>query len=186
MLVDGLTISAGGGIEIRMLDDRRGIEFPQAPLQGDLWELTEHVGLNPKGIYEFTGSEWVLRNPHISALSFDVSGSVFGAPVAGDRVMFFASPRSFSIEASLAGAIAAALTAPAYIQDYSVAVSRNGNLLPLGTIRFEAGSYLGRFIPSSSATFNVYRGDILMVFAPFDVDPDFTDISFTICGHLSI
>lgn len=186
MLVDGLTIAAGGGIEIRMLDDRRGPELPVSAAQGDLWELTEYVGNNPKGIYEYANGIWVLRNPSISALSFDVSGSVIGTPNPGDRVMFFVTPRTFEIEASLAGGIAAALTPPTMVQDFEVQISRNGELINVGYIRFDAESYNGYFLPASSAPIKVLRGDALLVFAPFNVDPGLSDISFTICGHLSV
>ena len=186
MLVDGLTISAGGGLQIRMLDDaRRGPVLPTSPSFGDLWELTEYEGMNPPGIYEFVDS-WALRNPSISALSFDVSGSVFGTPNAGDRVMFFVSPRTFEVEASLAGAIAASLTAPTITQEFQVSISRNEMLTNIGLIRFDPYTTTGYFIPAQSSPVKVLRGDILMVFAPFDVDPTFADISFTICGHLTV
>ena len=190
MIVDGITIAAGGGINIRMIDDRRGPELPGSGGLGDLWELTEEQGVNVPGIYEYSTFGWTLRNPSISVLAFDVSGSVYGRPNPSDKVMMFVTPRTFTIQASYAGALAQALTPPASQQDFAINVTRaghnDGSLEPIGVIRFEPGSSTGYYIPSTSAAIKINRGDMIVVFAPSAVDPFLEDVSFTICGHLSV
>lgn len=190
MITDGLTIAAGGGISIKMMDDRRGPTLPPSGGLGDLWELTEEVGIDIPGIYEYSVYGWTLRNPSSNALSFDISGTVYGKPNAGDKVMMFVTPRSFTIQASYAGALAQALTPPEVQQDFTVNITRAstaaGSLETIGVIRFEAGVSSGVFISSTSAAIKINRGDMIVVFAPFSIDPFIEDISFTICGHLSV
>lgn len=187
MLIDGITLAAGSGLSIMMLDDaRRGPEFPQSADVTDLWELTEAAGDNTTGIYEFTTTGWVLRNPSRSLLSYDISGTVFGKPEANARVMFFVSPQTFYIQGSLAGALARALQAPTVRQDFPINILRGNTLVPVGIMRFEENTELGVFVPNSSEPLRVLRGDTIVVLAPDVVDELIADISFTLCGHISV
>lgn len=185
MLTDGLTVSAGGGIKVRMLDDRKGPQLPDTADIGDLWELTEDVS-GAVGIYEYSESGWTLRNPSESIISYDVSGTILGSPNPGDRVMMFVAPRTFYVNNSLAGAVAVALSAGQIAQDMEVSIVRNEVTIPMGIIRFAANETRGTFIPYSTGAFQILRYDALLVFAPFDVDPSFADISFTICGYIAV
>ena len=185
MIADGLTLAAGSGLGIQMLDAaRRGPAFPLDAVLGDLWELTEQSGNQPPGIYEYS-TRWTLRSPQYSVLSYDLSGTVFGSPEPSARVLFFVAPRSFSIQGSLAGAIAKALTPPTMTQDFTIMRNRNGVTDFIGTIRFTDGNDVGEFITGSPADIPVLRGDSIVVLAPDSVDPVMTDISFTLCGFIS-
>lgn len=183
MLIDGLQIAAGSGFLIKMLDDsRRGPAFPENPTPGDLWELTESV---TAGIYEFQ-TQWILRNPALSALSYDLSGTVFGKPEPSAKVLYYVASRSFYIQGALAGAIAYSLQAPAVAQDFPITVTRNQQPMFIGTMHFDAYSEKGQFNPSSQEPIRVQRGDVIIITAPDVVDELMADISFTLCGYLSI
>lgn len=185
MIADGLTLAAGSGLGIQMLDDdRRGPAFPTNAVANELWELTAQLGTQPPGIYEFS-TVWTLRSPHYSVLSYDLSGTVFGSPNPGARVMFFVAPRSFKLQGSLAGAIAKALSPPASTQEFTIVHMHDGSQEFVGTIRFTDGNDTGEFIPGSQIDIQVLRGDALVVLAPDSVDPAMTDISFTLCGFIS-
>lgn len=185
MKADGLTLAAGAGFEIQMLDDaRRGSAFPQGT-PGALWELTEAVGNNQPGIYEFTTS-WILRNPAYSALTYDLSGTVLGRPDPGAKVLYVVVPRTFYIQGAMAGAIARALQAPSTQQDFAVNVLRGNQQINVGIIRFSDGVEMGEFIPSSANPIQVQRGDAVLILAPDLVDQNIADISMTLCGYLSV
>lgn len=185
MLADGITLAAGSGLGVQMLDaERRGPAFPLDAVPGTLWELTEQSGNFPAGIYEFNTS-WTLRSPQYSVLSYDLSGTVFGSPEPSARVLFFVAPRSFTIQGSLAGAIAKALSPPTMTQDFTIMRNRNGASSFIGTIRFTDGNDTGEFISASPVDIPVLRGDSIVVLAPDSVDPVMTDISFTLCGFIS-
>lgn len=187
MIVDGITIAAGGGIKVQMIDGRRGTTLPGTASVGDLWELTELQGQNVPGVYEYSAQGWILRNPQHNVLTYDVSGTVFGKPNAGDRVLMFVTPRTFEIEASYAGALASILTPPSIVQDYVVNVMRAQTYDTIGVIRFNPGETRGEFIPTYyNTSVKVYRGETLIVIAPFEIDPYAEDVSFTICGTLSV
>jgi len=183
MLIDGLTVAAGSGFQIKMLDDtRRGPAFPDTPNTGDLWELTDSVNA---GVYEYQ-TQWILRNPAFSALSYDLSGTVFGKPEPSAKIMYYVASRTFYIQGALAGALAYALQAPALAQDFPITLTRNQSPMYIGTIHFDAFSEKGQFNPASQEPIRVQRGDIIMITAPDVVDELMADISFTLCGYLSI
>lgn len=185
MIADGLTLAAGSGLGIQMLDaDRRGPAFPPSAVANELWELTAPLGNQPAGIYEYFTS-WTLRSPQYSVLSYDLSGTVFGSPNPGARVMFFVAPRSFTLQGSLSGAIAKALSPSTSLQEFSIVHMHNGVSDFVGVIRFTDGNDTGEFVPNSPSDIKVLRGDALIVLAPDSVDPALTDISFTLCGFIS-
>lgn len=185
MKTDGLTLAAGAGFEIQMLDDaRRGASFPIGT-QGALWELTEAVGLNQPGIYEFQDS-WVLRNPAYSALTYDLSGTILGRPDPGAKVLYVVASRTFFIQGAMAGAIARALQAPGSVQDFTVNVLRGNQQISVGVIRFNDGMEMAEFLPSSPNPVQVLRGDAVIILAPDVVDQNIADISMTLCGYLSV
>lgn len=184
MIADGLTLIAGGGLSLRLPDDLRGPELPSTGIMGDLFEV-ESSPYAHGGIYEYTFGGWVLRNPQNQLLTYDIAGAVFGTPNPGEKVLMFSVPRSFKLLGDASTVIAVSLNAPDREHDFEVAVSRDGSLNSVGIIRFSAGATVGEFIANTSI-FDVYRGDVLMVFSPFDIDPLFTDITFTISGYLSI
>lgn len=187
MLADGLTLAAGAGLSIQMLDDsRRGPEFPSSPTDNMLWELTVQIDNQVPGIYEYTRNAWVLRNPSSGAIAYDVSGTVFGRPDPGVKVMMFASPRAFAFQGSLAGAIGRSSGIPSTRQDFIVNISRATGPEGVGILRFEAGSDEAVFIPNSYEPIQVHRKDIIVVFAPDTIDEYLADVSFTICGYLSV
>lgn len=186
MLTDGLTLSAGGGLNIRMLDDaRRGPEFP-AGAEGDLWELTEVQGQLSTGVYEYASGAWVLRNPSLSALTYDLSGTVLGKPDPGAKVLYVVAARTFFVNAAAAGAIAYAMQPPGETQDFAVTILRGDVPINLGYIRFEAGQTSGQLIASGSEPMRIQRGDAVTIVAPDVLDLDIADISFTICGYLAV
>lgn len=185
MLVDGITLAVGSGLGIQMLDDaRRGAAFPDSPVTGQLWELTQAVGQKQPGIYEFTSS-WNLRSPQYSLLSYDISGTVFGSPESSARVLFFVAPRTFSLQGGFAGAIAKALTPGTSNQDYTIAHTHGGVTDYIGIIRFKDGDDTAEINGTSVADIVVHRGDVLVVLAPDAVDPVLADISITLCGFIS-
>lgn len=185
MIVDGLILAAGSGFGIQMLDDaRRGAAFPQEPVTGDLWELTAQFNKDVPGIYEYSGV-WVLRSPAFSVLSYDVSGTVFGQPDPGAKVLFFVSPRSFKLQGTFAGAMAKALMPASSVQDFSIILTRGTQTQFLGVIRFEDGSDTGQFVVDLPQDVQVLRGDTLLVLAPDQVDASLADISITLCGFIS-
>lgn len=186
MLSDGLTLAAGAGMGIQMLDDaRRGTDFP-AGTQGDLWELTEQAGQFGPGIYEFFDGLWVLRNPAYSALSYDISGTVLGRPDSAAKVLYIVAARTFYIQAAAAGAVAYAMQAPDVEQDFSIIIQRGQQVIPVGSVRFSPGVEQGVFFPSSNDPIRVQRSDALLIFAPDIVDQVIADISFTLCGYLAV
>lgn len=185
MIADGITLAAGSGFGVQMLDDtRRGAAFPSTPASGDLWELTVQVGNNVAGIYQY-GTAWVLRSPQYSLLSYDVSGTILGTPDAQAKVLFFVAPRAFTIQGSFAGAIAKALQASTSDQDFTIVLTRNGQPTYLGVIRFTDGNDTGMFIANIPQDVQVMRGDTLVVLAPDLVDVSLADISITLCGFIS-
>lgn len=185
MLIDGITLAAGSGLGIQMLDDaRQGVAFPDSPVAGQLWELTQVAGTAQPGIYEFS-TEWSLRSPQYSMLSYDISGTVFGSPDAEARVLFFVAPRSFKIQGGFAGAIAKALSSGSSTQDYAIAHTHNEVTTFIGIIRFKDGDDTAEFIGYSAADVLVQRGDTIVVLAPSLVDPVLADISITLCGFIS-
>lgn len=186
MLVDGLTIAAGGGIEIRMLDARRGPAFPASAAQGDLWELTQQSGNDGPGIYEFFNGSWILRNPAFSALSYDLSGTVLGRPDPGAKVLYYVAARTFYIQAAMAGAVAHALQPSSTEQVYTVLVTRGLETIVIGSFTFSQGVEAGVFTPTSLEPIRIQRGDVILVIAPNVVDQTLADISFTLCGYLSV
>lgn len=186
MLSDGLTLAAGSGLSIRMLsEDRRGPGFPLSPVAGDLWELTADSEPYPEGVYEFT-TLWTLRTPKANVLSYDISGTVFGSPEASAKVMFIVAARSFKIQGGFAGSIARTLNVSAVQQDFTINIQRDTGLTTVGTIRFAPGTENATFIPASNDPVTVQRGDAVVVVAPDTVDQYIADISFTLCGFLSV
>ena len=183
MITDGLTVLAGSGISLKLLGDRTGSELPVEGAEGDLFELISSPTAHG-GIYEYTATEgWVLRNPLNQLLTYDISGTVFGSPNPGDKVLMFAAPRSFDLLGDMATATAVCLNPADRTQVLDVSILRNEVQHTVGSIQFEAGKTRGVYVPNAS-NFPVFRGDMLIVFAPFDVDPLFSDISFTISGYL--
>lgn len=186
MLTDGLTLAAGAGMGIQMLDDaRRGADFP-AGAQGDLWELTEQVGAQGPGIYEFFDGSWVLRNPAYSVLSYDLSGTVLGRPDPAAKILYIVAARTFYIQGAMAGAVAYAMQAPDVQQDFPISLLRGQQAISIGYIRFVPGVEKGQFFPSSNDPIRIQRGDAVLVFAPDVVDQVIADISFTLCGYLAV
>lgn len=187
MLVDGITLAAGSGLGIQMLDDsRRGPQFPSLPANGSLWELTQAVGNQPAGIYEYSRSIWSLRSPQYSLLTYDLSGTVFGSPEAGQRVMLFVAPRSFVIQGGFAGAIAKALQPSTSTQEFSIVhTPEDGSANFVGTIVFQDGNDTAEFQSNSMDDILVKRGETIVVFAPQTTDPALADISITLCGFIS-
>ena len=184
MIVDGLKLIAGGDMVLTLTGDRKGDTFPDAPQLGDLFEM-ETNAWQFGGIFEFTERGWVLRNPLSQLLTYDISGTVFGSPEPGAKVIMFSPPRTLKFIAHESTALGSAVNAPEWEHDFEVVFQRDGALTGIGIIRFEAGSTSATFIPTSAVT-EVRRGDLLMVFAPYDVDPMFADISLTLTGVLSI
>lgn len=186
MLTDGLTLAAGSGLGIKMLDDaRRGSAFP-AGANGDLWELTQQSGNNGPGIYEFFNGSWILRNPAFSALSYDLSGTVLGRPDPGAKVLYSVAARTFYIQAAMAGAVAHALQPSSTEQVYTVLVTRGLETIAIGSFTFSQGAEAGVFTPASSEPIRIQRGDVILVTAPDVIDQNLADISFTLCGYLSV
>ena len=186
MLTDGLTLAAGSGLGIKMLDDaRRGSAFP-AGVNGALWELTQQSGNDGPGIYEFTNGSWTLRNPSFSALSYDLSGTVLGRPDPGAKVLYSVAARTFYIQAAMAGAVAHALQSGSTEQVYTVLITRALETIVVGSFTFTPGVEAGVFTPASSEPIRVQRGDIILVTAPDVIDQNLADISFTLCGYLSV
>jgi hypothetical protein len=185
MIADGLILAAGSGFGIQMLDDaRRGAAFPEQSNLGDLWELTVQVGQDVPGIYQMFDI-WTLRSPAFSVLSYDVSGTVFGQPDPGAKVLFFVSPRAFKLQGTFAGAMAKALMPASSTQDFSIILTRGQQTQFLGVIRFEDGSDTGQFVVDLPQDVQVLRGDTLLVLAPDQVDASLADISITLCGFIS-
>lgn len=187
MLSDGLTLAAGSGLGIQMLDDaRRGSQFPANPVDGTLWELTQAALGQPLGIYESNQGLWTLRSPQYSLLSYDLSGTVFGSPEAGQRVMLFVAPRSFVIQGGFAGAIAKALQPSTSTQEFSIVhTPEDGSANFIGTIAFHDGNDTAEFQSTSMNDILVKRGETIVVFAPTTTDPALADISITLCGFIS-
>ncbi len=186
MLSDGMTLAAGAGLSIAMLDDtRRGNVFPSGASNGDLWELTEQLEAFGPGSYEYQ-NRWVLRNPAVSALTYDISGTVLGRPDNAAKILYIVAARTFYIQGAMAGAIARALVAPDTEQDFSVSILRGNEFVGVGSIHFEPGIENGEFRPLSQLDIRVQRGDVLNVIAPDVVDQSIADISFTICGYLAV
>jgi len=188
MLTDGLTIAAGSGLGIEMLDEaRRGTQFPQVPTDGALWELTQAAGNQGPGIYEFTRNVWTLRSPQYSLLSYDLSGTVFGSPEANQRVMLFVAPRSFVIQGGFAGAIAKALQPSTSTQEFSIVhTPEDGSANFIGNIVFSDGNDTAEFQSNSMDDILIKRGETIVVFAPQTTDPALADISITLCGFISV
>lgn len=187
MLVDGITLAAGSGMGIQMLDDaRRGSPLPIGPADGALWELTQATVNQPLGIYEATQGTWKLRSPQYSLLSYDLSGTVFGSPEAGQRVMLFVAPRAFVIQGSFAGAIAKALQPSTSTQEFSIVhTPEDGSANFVGTIVFSDGNDTAEFQSNSTDDIHVKRGETIVIFAPQTTDPALADISITLCGFIS-
>lgn len=187
MLSDGLTLAAGSGLGIQMLDDaRRGAAFPLMPADGALWELTQVVGTQGPGIYEYSRNIWTLRSPQYSLLTYDLSGTVFGSPEAGQRVMLFVAPRSFVIQGGFAGAIAKALQPSTSTQEFSIVhTPEDGSANFIGNIVFQDGNDTAEFQSNSMDDILVKRGETIVVFAPQTTDPALADISITLCGFIS-
>lgn len=186
MLTDGLILAAGAGLGIKMLDDaRRGNTFP-AGSNGDLWELTQQSGNDGPGVYEFFNGSWVLRNPSLSALSYDLSGTVLGRPDPGAKVLYSVAARTFFIQGAMAGAVARALQPGSTEQVYTVLITRELETIVVGSFTFAPGVEAGVFSPASSEPIRVQRGDIILVTAPDVIDQNLADISFTLCGYLSV
>ena len=185
MRIDGLRLMAGGGLRLELDESRRGAELPSNASYGDLFQ-TEDSPTAFGGIYEYVvPGKWVLRNPQSQLMTYDISGTVFGTPEPSDKVLMFAPARTFKILAHESCVTGVSLMAPQWDHDFEIVVQRDGQLQGVGYLRFAEGSQVGEFIPSESV-FEVRRGDMLVVFAPYDIDQQFADISITISGILSI
>lgn len=187
MLVDGITLVAGSGLGVRLLDDaRRGLELPIGQQSnGDLFELTHNSGENISGVYEYQNNRWSLRTPHYSLLSYDISGSVYDKPVPDAKVLYFVAPRAFHLLGGFAGAIAKAEVEAQLGQAFYVTVDTGADFIPVGTMYFAAGSTEGQFTSTFDQDILIRRGDILIVTTDASADSQISNISFTLCGYLS-
>lgn len=120
-------------------------------------------------------SQGSANPPQWISIPYDVSGTIFGKPSAGDTVQRFVAVRAFSVAASLAGSTAKCDAAPT--ASVTITFYKNGS--SFGSVTFGAGATTGAF-SGTATTFNT--GDVITAVAPAVADATFGNCAFTIAG----
>jgi hypothetical protein len=146
-------------------------------LDPDLTAIAELAGTS--GFLKKTATNtWELDTNIARAVPYDISGQVIGKPENGATVMYFISPRSFSIPSGLSGSIARCATNASA----STVLTLFKNGVSFGTITFASGSANATLASASGSSFA--SGDVLTVVNQAVADTTLANIGFTIAATI--
>lgn len=117
--------------------------------------------------------------PQASDHPYDIAFSVFGKPANSETVIRLKTPRSFIFPQEQTNAQASCATAATATAVFTV----KRNAANIGTITFNAGSFVGTISISATHTFAV--GDLFTVVAPSSADTTLADIDVTFVGTVT-
>lgn len=192
MLVDGIRLVGDSDIE-RELTSRRSQDFPDAPANGDLFQITENSvkvpGKGP-GIYYWSEAEgeWVDQSD-TERDPYDMSVTIVGRPKPDAVVATLVLPRTAILLADLDKSKAFAQVPAASNAVFSInQVDESGNVVDsLGTITFPAGQRRGVVAASEVGKEMILaEGEILTIKAPLVRDATLKEISVSLAGRLAV
>lgn len=188
MIIDGLTLVQGSSIDLLQLNtDKTGVTFPVDPNEGDEWQLTEETDTYVEGRYLFSEGSWRLVLPGNSPIAYDINGTIFDTVPPSTKVLFFVSPRSFTLARSFIGCIAKAEIEASSEVTFNIEVKRSDlSYTQIGTMTFNPGNLDGVFVAVNSTPINVNRGDIISITSPSFEDQTLQNVSFTLSGYITL